>query len=175
MDSANPPPAGQPSEARVEQRHYDLVTKIFAPYCEIITEVLDNEAAQLIAASEARAVAEQTHTLSLHLTEASRMVAELQARLELLESQHETRLAAFEEYKKLREAQLAKAEAALREAQKDSARLDWLESVAPCTAIGRAPSGQCSVFTPDNYESAGHKSFRAAIDAAALLKEGAKP
>jgi hypothetical protein len=106
MNDASPTqPAGQPTEAKVEQRHHDLVTKVFAPYCEIITEVLDNEAAQLLANLEARAV------------------AALEAQLDLLLSRHEARLAAFEEYKKVRDSQLAQAEAALAQAKKVGARL----------------------------------------------------
>lgn len=185
------PPAGQPEEATVEQRHYDLVTKIFAPYCEIITEVLDNEAAQLIAASEARAVAEATKGAAQHLElfmESAELkkvgyeatIAELRAQIACKDSvAHDLGKA------------LEKMWAALREAQRDSARLEAARLVAlKCVAV-------IISFTPDditqhfgyeymenifvahrilaNGNASGQPLPPNAPDAAALPKEGAKP
>jgi hypothetical protein len=218
-------PAGQPTEAKIEERHRVLVKQLRYWFgCGN----WDDFTAGIIANFEARAVSEATKelreerenimgayrqqydtikSLRAQLAQAEAVDAstkELREQLELLESQHETRLAAFEEYKKLRDAQLAqaeaerdtlakklsdqsmsvivdmdkfdeiqakadrceRAEAALAQGQADSKRLDWLEAISPLTAIGRTPSGRCSIFSPDNYESAGHQSFRAAIDAA---------
>jgi hypothetical protein len=104
--------------------------------------------------------------------------AAMGARLESLESQHKTRLAAFEEYKKLRDAQLAQAEAALAQAQADSKRLDWMADSYNSAGMEEADKLAAMLRFENTYNGLhrmgqeNKKAVRAAIDAAMSQQPG---
>jgi hypothetical protein len=126
------------------------------------------------------------HTENCDLYKMEKTERELRAQLEAAQERERVAIASWDEEQQraLREAsrvvergeKLSTTEAALREAQKDSARLDWLENQA-LEEQKRIDHGKLMAFSflsAFNLPPLTRSGIDAAIDAAALPKEGEK-
>lgn len=138
---------GQPEEASVEQRHRKLALQIWPDTKGDTADwsVTRDAIARIIATSEARAVADAERRAA-YWADCTRQLGVENHKLTAKLAQAEADL-----------------KAALREAQKDSARLDWINETENFMKMVNT-----GITTKE-------QDIRKTIDAAALPKEGAKP